>query len=77
MPYLLNVEENSVYGKKKFVNAKDHTECVEFIRQATSAPETSKWTRGRLVKSFKSGELKRGTAIATFDDNGKYPTDGK
>lgn len=75
MAYQLNVDENSVYGKKKFVNSKGHTECVEFIRQATDAPETPKWVRGRLVKSFKAGELQRGTAIATFDEKGKYPTD--
>lgn len=75
MPYLLKIEEKSVFGKKRFANAKGHTECVEFIRQATDAPETSKWVRGRSVKSFKTGELARGTAIATFDDKGKYPTD--
>ena len=28
------------------------------------------------MKSFKSGDLASGTAIATFDDKGKYPTDG-
>ena len=56
MSYLLNIEEASVYGKKKFANAKGHTECVEFIRQAADAPATSQWVRGRLVKSFKAGE---------------------
>lgn len=76
MPYALKVDETSVYGKEKFANAKGNTECVEFVRQTTDAPETSKWVRGRLVKSFKAGELTKGTAIATFDDNGKYPTDG-
>jgi len=75
MSYQLNIDEKSVYGKKKFANSKGHTECVDFIRQATDAPGTPKWIRGRLIKSFKAGELQRGTAIATFDDNGKYPTD--
>lgn len=75
MPYLLNIEEKSVFGKKKFANIKGNTECVEFIRQATDAPETKKWVRGRLVKSYKAGELTRGTAIATFDEKGHYPTD--
>jgi hypothetical protein len=73
--YLLNIEENSVYGKNKFTNEKGNTECVEFVRQATDAGGTPKWIRGRSVKSFKAGELARGTAIATFDDQGKYPTD--
>lgn len=75
MSYLLNIEEKLVYGKKKFANAKGNTECVEFIRQVTDAPETPKWVRGRSVKSFKTGDLARGTAIATFDEKGKYPTD--
>lgn len=75
MSYQLQIGENEVFGKKKFVNAKGNTECVEFVRQATNAPQTTKWVRGRLVKSFSSGELPRGTAIATFDDNGNYPTD--
>jgi len=75
MPYLLKIDEASALGKDKFVNAKGNTECAEFVQQATGAPVTTKWTRGRLVKSFKSGELARGTAIATFDDKGNYPTD--
>lgn len=75
MSYKLTIDEKSVFGKKKFANQKGNTECVEFIRQATDAPETTKWVRGRLVKSFGSGGLERGTAIATFDANGNYPTD--
>lgn len=75
MSYQLTIDEKAVFGKKKFVNVKGHSECVEFIRQATDAPETARWVRGRLVKSFKPGELPRGTAIATFDDKGKYPAD--
>jgi len=75
VPYLLKVDQNAVYGKKKYVNEKGNTECVEFIRQTTDAPATTKWVRGRLVRSFKPGELASGTAIATFDSKGKYPTD--
>lgn len=75
MSYLLTIPETSVTGLNKFVNEKGKTECVEFVRQATAAPETKKWMRGRLVMSFKTGELAKGTAIATFDSNGKYPTD--
>lgn len=75
MPYQLNIDENSVFGKNKFTSAKGNTECVAFIQQVTNAPETPKWVRGRLVKSLKPSELQRGTAIATFDSSGKYPTD--
>lgn len=75
MPFKLLIDENTVFGKRKYLNAKGNTECVEFVRMVTSAPHTLKWLRGRQVKSFKEGELIRGTAIATFDDKGRYPTD--
>ncbi|MDX1959663.1 MAG: BPSL0067 family protein [Leptospiraceae bacterium] len=75
MSYKLNVEESTVFGKGKFVDSKGKTECVVFVQQTTGAPITSKWTQGTQVKSLKEGEIERGTAIATFDENGKYPTD--
>lgn len=51
------------------------TECVEFIRQAAGAPHTSSWKLGCKVADAKPGEILRGTAIATFDKNKKYPVD--
>jgi endonuclease I len=60
----------------KYKNAKGNTECVEFVRQATGAPQTKDWKKGIKVSDAKPGEIARGTAIATFDSNGKYPTDG-
>jgi hypothetical protein len=78
MVYQLKISENDVFGKNKFVNLKGHTECVEFVRQATGAPPTSRWIRGRKVSSYNSKDpLARGSAIATFDNNGKYPNDSK
>ena len=75
MSYKLKIAEKDVLGKKKFTNTKGNTECVEFVRQATGAPETTKWTKGLMVKGAMAGAITRGTAIATFDDKGKYPTD--
>ena len=75
MPYKLKLAETKVLDPKQFVNAKGNTECVEFMRQATSAPQTSFWKPGLRVVDAKSGSIARGTAIATFDDSGKYPTD--
>lgn len=65
-----------MFGAGKFVNGKGHTECVEFVRQATGAPQTSMWKPGKKISDAKPGEIPRGTAIATFDSKGKYPTDG-
>ncbi len=76
MPYKLKIGEHDVFGKGKFKNAKGNTECVEFIRQATIAPPTGQWKPGKKVLDAKVGELQRGTAIATFDDSGRYPNDG-
>ena len=75
MPYKLKYAEGDVLGKEKFKNDDGKTECVEFVRQATGAPKTQKWKRGLKVADARQGEIVRGTAIATFDDRGKYPTD--
>lgn len=75
MSYRLQISEQDVFGKGKFKDKKGNTECVEFIRQATGAPPTNMWQRGVKVGDMKPGQILRGTAIATFDDNGHYPTD--
>jgi len=75
MSYQLKVAEKDVLGKGKYKNSRGHTECVEFIRQATDAPQTTLWKQGKKVSDTKPGEIARGTAIATFDDKGCYPTD--
>jgi len=76
MSYRLKIAELDVLGKGKFQNASGRTECAEFIRQATGAPPTISWRKGLKVADAKLGQILRGTAIATFDDNGKYPIDG-
>ena len=77
MPYKLSIAEKDALGKGKFKNAKGNTECVEFVRQATGAPVTTAWKNGKKISDANLGEIQRGTAIATFDANGNYPTDGK
>lgn len=68
--------ENEVFGKSKFVNTKGNAECVEFVKQAAGAPQTTLWKKGVNVMDSRIGAIARGTAIATFDENGKYPVDG-
>ena len=75
MPYKLKLAEDKVLDAKQFINAKGNTECVEFVRQATGAPQTAFWKSGAHVIDAKQGSIPRGTAIATFDKSGKYPTD--
>ena len=79
MPYKLKLAEDAVLDEKQFVNAQGNTECVEFVRRVTCAPHTTLWYPGAHVFTAKLGSIPRGTAIATFDatfeKNGKYPTD--
>jgi len=76
MAYTLRIPESATLGPKKFVNSHGRTECVEFVRQATGAPSTPAWQQGTRIKMAQPGSIKRGTAISTFDSNGRYPTDG-
>jgi hypothetical protein len=50
--------------------------CVPLVREVTGAPITTQWRRGDPVRG--SG-CAPGTAIATFDSNGRYGnhTDGR
>lgn len=73
--YRLKVSETAVFGEKQYVNKKGNTECVEFVRQATGAPNTREWRRGLKVSEAAKGVIPRGTAIATFDAAGRYPDD--
>jgi hypothetical protein len=54
------------YEGKKIGNG----HCVVFVQQCTKAPHTSLWKKGTNVRGNFS--INKGTAIATFDENGKY-----
>jgi hypothetical protein len=75
MAYKMKVSESSVTGRGKYKSASGRTECVEFIRQVTGAPHTITWKKGAKVLSAATGTISRGTAIATFDGSGQYPTE--
>ncbi|WP_234012092.1 BPSL0067 family protein [Cronobacter dublinensis] len=52
-------------------------QCVAFTQKAANMPRTAAWRRGALVKGNTS--ITPGTAIATFDADGRYGnhTDGR
>ena len=77
MSYQLNAAIKDLSEKGKFANAAGNTECVEFVRQACGAPKTTLWQKGVNVMDAAPGTISRGTAIATFDEHGSYPTDTK
>lgn len=43
--------------------------CVALVRALTDLPATSQWRRGEPVRGT---DCEPGTAIATFDDSGRY-----
>jgi hypothetical protein len=51
-------------------------QCVRYVQECAGVPHTSHWRCGRKVRG---GDVEKGTAIATFDPNGRYGnhTDGR
>jgi len=46
-------------------------QCVAFVCESAGAPPTSQWKAGIKVRG---NNTPTGTAIATFDENGHYPS---
>ena len=51
-------------------------ECVALVKQLTGMPETAKWRAGDAITGYGDPPLQPGTAIATMDENGRYPGPG-
>jgi hypothetical protein len=45
-------------------------ECVAFVQEAARAPTAALWKKGVAVRA--NSNLRKGTAIATFDAHGRY-----
>ena len=45
-------------------------QCVPLVEAATGAPRDAAWSRGKVVKG--ATDIAVGTAIATFDADGRY-----
>lgn len=69
MPYVANVDtvQASGNGEKYYGESQ---ECVAAVKHFAKAPQTALWKKGKQVKGNIS--IPSGTAIATFDANGKY-----
>jgi hypothetical protein len=65
MAYICSSPESYV-GKKVGAG-----QCVEFVKQCSSAPATASWKKGPRVRG--NATIISGAAIATFDAEGKYP----
>ncbi len=74
MAYTLKKEPKDIINNETFVNDKGNHECVVFTQMAASAPGTATWKRGIKVMEASKGDIPFGAVIATFDENGKYPS---
>ena len=72
MPAIANIG-SIVYEENHYV-IHDKTQCVALVQQTTTLPRTAEWKAGIKVKDAKAGDILRGTAIATFTAEGKYPS---
>jgi hypothetical protein len=61
---------NDLPGWEKKTALVGSGQCVALVQAATGAPVTSLWLKGPKVKG--SSKIPVGTAIATFDAEGKY-----
>jgi hypothetical protein len=52
----------------------DNGHCVRLLQVEAGVPHTSTWRRGEQVRG---SAVPRGTAIATFNDAGRYANDTK
>ena len=66
---------DDVDGSADYSNDKGNHECVVLVQKTAGVPNTGKWSKGIKVMDAAAGVIKVGTVIATFDIDGKYPTD--
>lgn len=60
-------------GSTKYANEKGNFECVALVQQTAGIPHTTTWKKGKKVLECAPAEIRVGTVIATFDENGRYP----
>jgi hypothetical protein len=57
----------AIYEGKKVGNG----QCVVFVQHCATAPSTTLWKKGEKVRG--NMHIRKGTAVATFDSNERYP----
>lgn len=78
MPFVIDVDKVKLNVENAYVNSWG-TQCLALVQQAplfigTAVPLMKDMRQGVHVKELAPGEILKGTAIATFDENGKYPS---
>lgn len=78
MPFVIDVDKVQLNVDNAYVNPWG-TQCLALVQQAplfmgTAVPLMKDMRRGAKVKDLATSQIKKGTAIATFDEDGKYPS---
>ena len=62
----IRIEENAYEHKNK-------TTCAALVQHTTGVGKARGWRAGLRVGDAKPGQIEKYTAIATFDEHGRYP----
>lgn len=78
MPFIIDVGRVKLNEENAYKNAFG-AQCAALVQLApvvrgNSVPLTRYWRRGTKVKDLTAAQIEKGTVIATFDQNGRYPT---
>lgn len=78
MPFVVDTSKVKLNEENAYTNNWG-AQCVALVQNVPvigggSVPRTSDWRKGKYVKELKAAEISNGTIIATFDENGKYPS---
>lgn len=78
MPFVIDVDKVKLNQENAYVNPWG-TQCLALVQQAplligTAVPLMKDMRRGAHVKELAPSQIAKGTAIATFDENGRYPS---
>jgi hypothetical protein len=78
MPFVIDVNRVKLDEANAYKNAFG-AQCAALVQltpllRGTAVPVTRYWRRGVKVKDLAAAQIERGTDIATFDENGRYPS---
>jgi hypothetical protein len=74
MSYIAKTALKDLEDNGSYANEKGSHECVALVQKVAGAPNTGQWKRGVHVMTAPMNSILTGSVIATFDENGNYPS---
>lgn len=77
MPFIIDIDRVKMNEENAYKNAFG-AQCAALVQlspvvRGNAVPLTRYWRRGAKVKDLAASQIEKGTVIATFDENGRYP----